>query len=66
MENLRRRCGGIELKKGDLLAEAKTETEAIEITSAFIQLYREEAEYGERTFKWLERRGIDSVRNRCP
>ena len=55
-------CGGIELKKGDLLAEAKTETEAIEITSAFIQLYREEAEYGERTFKWLERRGIASIR----
>ncbi len=55
-------CGGIELKKGELLAEAKTENEVIEIASAFIQLYREEAEYGERTFKWLERRGMGAIR----
>jgi nitrite reductase (NADH) large subunit len=55
-------CGGIELRKGELLAEAKTENDVVEIVSAFLQLYREEAEYGERTFKWLERRGLSAIR----
>ncbi|MBI5901939.1 MAG: NAD(P)/FAD-dependent oxidoreductase, partial [Deltaproteobacteria bacterium] len=55
-------CGGIELKAGKRLATVKTEEEVMEITAAFIQLYREEADYGERTYKWLERAGLDAVR----
>lgn len=54
--------GGIELKGGELLAEAKTGEEAVEIVSAFIQQYREEAHYGERTFKWVRRAGIKAVK----
>lgn len=55
-------CGGIELKAGKRLSAVKTEEEVMEITAAFIQLYREEANYGERTYKWLERAGLDAVK----
>jgi nitrite reductase (NADH) large subunit len=54
-------CGGIELKGGELLATVKTASEATEIVSAFIQLYREEAQYGERTFKWIKRAGFKKI-----
>ncbi len=56
-------CGGIELKAGERLATVKTKEEAMDIVAAFIQLYREEAEYGERTFKWVGRTGINSIKN---
>ncbi|MBI5809734.1 MAG: NAD(P)/FAD-dependent oxidoreductase [Deltaproteobacteria bacterium] len=55
-------CGGIEQKAGEFLTSVKTGEEAVLIAAAFIQLYREEAHYGERTFKWIERAGLDSVK----
>jgi nitrite reductase (NADH) large subunit len=55
-------CGGIELKAGERLATVKTKEEAVDVISAFIQLYREEADYGERTFKWLRRFGLEAVK----
>jgi nitrite reductase (NADH) large subunit len=54
-------CGGIELKGGELLVTVKTAEEVTEVVSAFIQLYREEADYGERTFKWVGRMGFKNI-----
>ncbi len=55
-------CGGIKLRGGELLCTAVTEEEAAEITCAFIQYYREDAVYGERSFKWIDRVGLDKIK----
>lgn len=55
-------CGGIELKAAELLATVKTPEEVKEIVSAFVQLYREDARYGERTFKWVRRVGLKAIK----
>lgn len=55
-------CGGIELKGADRLVSVKTEDEVVEAVSALLQHYREDAHYGERTFRWIERRGLASIR----
>ncbi|MFQ5736643.1 MAG: nitrite reductase large subunit NirB [Thermodesulfobacteriota bacterium] len=57
-------CAGVELKGADKLATVKTEEEVLTVAGAFIQLYREEAHYGERTFKWVARTGIAEIRKR--
>jgi len=56
--------GGIKLRGTDLLCKVGTEEEALEHAAAFVQLYREEARYLERTAPWIERVGIDYVRGR--
>jgi nitrite reductase (NADH) large subunit len=56
--------GGIHVRATDLLCKVATEAEAMEHCAAFIQLYREEARYLERTAPWIERIGIDRVRER--
>ena len=56
--------GGIKLRGTDVLCKVATEEEALEYSAAFVQLYREEARYLERTAPWIERVGIDHVR-RC-
>lgn len=55
-------CGGIELKAAERLCAVKTGAEVVEIVSAFLQLYREEAVYGERTFKWVSRIGLKEIK----
>ncbi|TWD95666.1 assimilatory nitrite reductase (NAD(P)H) large subunit precursor [Neobacillus bataviensis] len=54
--------GGVDLRAGDLLCTVKTEEEVMEITSAYLQYYRETANYLERTSKWVERMGLDHVK----
>ena len=54
--------GGIRLRGTDLLCKVATEAEAMTICAAFIQLYREQAHYLERTAPWIERVGLDHVR----
>jgi nitrite reductase (NADH) large subunit len=54
--------GGIELKSGKLLCTVKDNKEVIESVLAFIQYYREDAIYGERSFKWLRRRGLEEIK----
>ena len=53
--------GGMKVRATDLLCKVKTEDEAIEYCCAFIQLYREEARYLERTAPWIERVGLTYV-----
>jgi len=56
--------GGIKVRATDLLCKVATEAEAMEHCAAFIQLYREEARYLERTAPWIERVGLDYVKGR--
>lgn len=54
--------GGVDLRAGDLLATVKTEADCMEMTGAYLQYYRETANYLERTSKWVERVGLDHVK----
>ncbi|WP_257554319.1 nitrite reductase large subunit NirB [Sphingobium sp. CFD-2] len=56
--------GGIHVRATDLLCKVATEQEALDHCAAFIQLYREEARYLERTAPWIERVGVDYVKSR--
>ena len=54
--------GGIKVRATDLLCTVATEEEVLEYSAAFIQLYREEAHYLERTAPWIERVGLTHVK----
>lgn len=54
--------GGVKLRAGDVLCRVTTMAEVKEYCGAFLQLYREEAHYLERTSHWIERVGLDHVR----
>ncbi|UIJ46103.1 nitrite reductase large subunit NirB [Sphingomonas cannabina] len=56
--------GGIKVRATDLLCKVATEQEALDYCAAFIQLYREEARYLERTAPWIERIGLDYIKSR--
>ena len=56
--------GGIDVRVTDPLVRVTTEEEVLEYTGAFMQLYREEAHYLERTAPWVARKGIDYVKKR--
>jgi nitrite reductase (NADH) large subunit len=56
--------GGIELRGTDKLCHVATEAEVLEYCAAFMQLYREDARYLDRTAPWIERVGIAYVRGR--
>jgi nitrite reductase (NADH) large subunit len=56
--------GGIHLRGTDLLCKVETEQEALDYCAAFIQLYREEARYLDRTAPWVERVGLDYIKAR--
>lgn len=55
--------GGIKVRATDLLCKVETEQEALDHCAAFIQLYREQAHYLERTAPWIERVGLDHVKS---
>jgi nitrite reductase (NADH) large subunit len=56
--------GGIKVRATDFLCKVATEAEVLEYCGAFLQLYREEAHYLERTAPWVERVGLDYVKRR--
>jgi nitrite reductase (NADH) large subunit len=56
--------GGIKVRVTDLLAKVGTEAEVLEYCGAFIQMYREEAHYLERTAPWVERIGLSCIKER--
>jgi nitrite reductase (NADH) large subunit len=55
-------AAGSTVRKGDLLATTTTSDDAIRLALAFLQHYRESAEYLERTYTYVERVGIETVR----
>jgi len=56
--------GGIKVRATDLLCRVVTEEETLEYCGAFMQLYREEAHYLERTAPWIERVGLSYVKDK--
>lgn len=56
--------GGIKTEAGQFLCKVKTSEEVMEYSGAFIQIYREEARYLDRTVHWVERVGLDYVKKR--
>ncbi len=56
--------GGVKLRSTDVLCRVKTMEEVKEYCAAFMQLYREEAHYLERTAPWIERVGLSYVKDR--
>jgi nitrite reductase (NADH) large subunit len=56
--------GGIKAEVSLFLVKVKSAEEAMEYVGAFIQLYREEARYLDRTVHWVQRVGMDYVKKR--
>ena len=56
-------AAGMDLKEIERLLVVETEAEAIDITVAFVQLYRENGKYLDRAYKWLKKVGLDWVRD---
>ncbi len=56
--------GGVKVRATDFLCHVKTPEEVKEYCAAFLQLYREEAHYLERTAPWIERVGLSYVKSR--
>ncbi len=54
-------AGGTEVRKGDLLCTVDNKDEAIAASLTFLQYYRENAEYKERTYTFMENRGLEAI-----
>ncbi|SFB61856.1 nitrite reductase (NADH) large subunit [Cohnella sp. OV330] len=54
--------GGVHVRATDLLCVVKTEDEVVEWGGAFLQYYRENATWGERTSVWVERVGVEAIK----
>ncbi|KKK37419.1 nitrite reductase [Mesobacillus campisalis] len=54
--------GGTHLRQGDLLFKFKDDVALIEMIGAFLQYYRETANYLERTSAWVDRIGLEHIR----
>jgi nitrite reductase (NADH) large subunit len=55
-------AAGSHVRKGDLLCTVNSHEEVMLLTSRFIQYYRENAKYLERTYGFVERVGIEKIR----
>lgn len=55
-------AAGLEIRGTEVLGMVKTEDEALEHIVALTQMYREQARYLERIYKWAKRIGYDEVR----
>jgi nitrite reductase (NADH) large subunit len=55
-------AAGSHIRKGDVLCTVTGEEEVVRITGRFMQWYRENAKYKERTHTFIERMGIDRAR----
>ncbi|WP_369916613.1 nitrite reductase large subunit NirB [Xanthomonas sp. NCPPB 3005] len=56
--------GGMKTEVAKFLVKVRTAEEVKEYTGAFLQLYREEAYYLDRTVHYIERVGMDYIRQR--
>ena len=56
-------AAGMDLREIERFAVVETEAEAIDITVAFIQLYREHGKYLDRAYKWLKKVGLEWARD---
>ncbi len=56
--------GGIKTEVAQFLCKVKTDEEVMEYSGAFLQLYREEGWYLERTCHYMERVGLDYIKGK--
>jgi nitrite reductase (NADH) large subunit len=56
--------GGIKTEVAQFLCKVKSDEEVMEYSGAFLELYRQEGWYLERTCHWLDRVGLDYVKGR--
>ncbi len=56
--------GGVKVRATDYLCNVSTEEEVKEYCAAFMQLYRENAYYLERTAPWVERVGLTYIKEK--
>jgi nitrite reductase (NADH) large subunit len=56
--------GGVKVRATDFLCHVKAMEEVLEYAAAFLQLYREQAHYLERTAPWIERVGLAGIKER--
>ncbi len=52
-------AAGMDVKETELLCVVPTEEEAMQVIAAFTQLYRENARYLHRIYKWVAKVGLD-------
>lgn len=55
-------AAGLDIKGTEVLGVVKSEDEALEVIVALVQMYREQARYLERIYKWAKRVTIAEVR----
>ena len=56
-------AAGAHIRKGDLLATVDGADEVMTLTGRFLQYYREDANWLERTYAWVPRVGIEHIRS---
>jgi nitrite reductase (NADH) large subunit len=54
--------GGVKVKAGELLARVNSPQEVIDLCAAYLQYYRETAQWNERTAPWQERLGLEAIK----
>jgi len=54
-------AGGSRVRKGDILCTVDSEEKAIAIAGRFLQYYRENAKWRERTYDFVERVGVERI-----
>jgi nitrite reductase (NADH) large subunit len=55
-------AAGGNVREGDIIATVETRAEALRVATTFLQYYRENAEYKERTYDFIPRIGLEKVR----
>ena len=55
-------AAGMDVKETEALGKAATEEEAMDLIVAFVQIYRENAKYLDRAYKWVAKVGLDWVK----
>ena len=55
-------AAGLDIKGTEVLGLVKTEDEALELIVALTQMYREQARYLERIYKWAKRVGLAEIK----
>jgi nitrite reductase (NADH) large subunit len=55
-------AAGLDIKGTEVLGLVKTEDEALEVIVALVQMYREQARYLERIYKWVRRIGVAEIK----
>jgi nitrite reductase (NADH) large subunit len=55
-------AAGLDIKGTEVLGQVKTPDEALEVIVALVQMYREQARYLERIYKWAKRVSIAEIR----